>query len=56
MKKLVIVPFTCLVSIGLAVGRTVVAIPENYQAEDGCVEIPNVLQPYMGEATVITLL
>jgi seryl-tRNA synthetase len=32
---------------GLAVGRTVVAILENYQREDGSVEIPEVLRPYM---------
>jgi seryl-tRNA synthetase len=33
---------------GLAVGRTSVAILENYQREDGSVAIPEVLQPYMG--------
>ncbi len=33
---------------GLAVGRTVVAILENYQREDGTVAIPEVLWPYMG--------
>jgi seryl-tRNA synthetase len=33
---------------GLAVGRTVVAILENYQHEDGSVTIPKVLRPYMG--------
>jgi seryl-tRNA synthetase len=33
---------------GLAVGRTVVAILENYQHEDGSVAIPDVLRPYMG--------
>ncbi|TFV87481.1 serine--tRNA ligase [Oxalobacteraceae bacterium OM1] len=33
---------------GLAVGRTLVAILENYQQADGSVEIPAVLQPYMG--------
>ncbi|MCD1295493.1 serine--tRNA ligase [Methanocella sp. CWC-04] len=38
---------------GLAVGRTVVAILENYQREDGSVEIPEVLRPYMGGATEI---
>ncbi len=32
---------------GLAVGRTVAAILENYQNEDGSVSIPEVLQPYM---------
>ncbi len=38
---------------GLAVGRTVVAILENYQNEDGGVTIPKALQPYMGQKTVI---
>ena len=33
---------------GLAVGRTLVALLENYQREDGGVDIPAVLQPYMG--------
>jgi seryl-tRNA synthetase len=33
---------------GLAVGRTVVAILENYQQEDGSVMIPDALRPYMG--------
>ncbi len=33
---------------GLAVGRTVVAILENYQQKDGTVVIPEVLRPYMG--------
>jgi len=38
---------------GLAVGRTVAAILENYQQEDGSVVIPKVLRPYMGGAEVI---
>lgn len=38
---------------GLAVGRTLVAIMENYQDKDGCIAIPEVLQPYMGGITVI---
>jgi seryl-tRNA synthetase len=33
---------------GLAVGRTLVAVLENYQQEDGSVEIPAALKPYMG--------
>lgn len=33
---------------GLAVGRTWVAIVENYQQEDGTIKIPEVLIPYMG--------
>ncbi|MBE1557057.1 serine--tRNA ligase [Sporosarcina limicola] len=40
---------------GLAVGRTVAAILENYQQEDGSVVIPEVLRPYMGGKEVITL-
>lgn len=39
---------------GLAVGRTVVAILENYQQADGSVKIPEVLVPYMGGITEIT--
>ncbi|MGX7015016.1 serine--tRNA ligase [Vagococcus silagei] len=39
---------------GLAVGRTVAAILENYQNEDGSVTIPEVLVPYMGGQTKIT--
>lgn len=38
---------------GLAVGRTVVAILENYQQEDGSVIIPEALRPYMGGLAVI---
>jgi seryl-tRNA synthetase len=33
---------------GLAVGRTLIAIMENYQQKDGAIIIPTVLQPYMG--------
>jgi seryl-tRNA synthetase len=33
---------------GLAVGRTLVAVLENYQRADGSVEVPQVLRPYMG--------
>jgi seryl-tRNA synthetase len=38
---------------GLAVGRTLVAILENFQQEDGTVIIPEVLRPYMGKMSVI---
>jgi seryl-tRNA synthetase len=38
---------------GLAVGRTLVAIVENYQQQDGSINIPMVLQPYMGGKTSI---
>lgn len=39
---------------GLAVGRTLVAVLENYQNADGSISIPTVLQPYMGGLTEIT--
>ena len=32
---------------GVAVGRALIAVMENYQQEDGSVAIPDVLQPYM---------
>jgi seryl-tRNA synthetase len=39
---------------GLAVGRTFVAILENYQQPDGSVIIPEALRPYMGGLEKIT--
>lgn len=39
---------------GLAIGRTMVAILENFQQKDGSVVIPNVLRPYMGGLEKIT--
>ena len=39
---------------GLAVGRTLIAIMENYQNEDGSITIPKVLIPYMGNITKIS--
>ncbi|NNC99284.1 MAG: serine--tRNA ligase, partial [Gammaproteobacteria bacterium] len=38
---------------GLAVGRTLVAIMENYQQADGSISVPEALRPYMGDTTVI---
>lgn len=38
---------------GLAVGRTMAAIMENYQQADGTIKVPEVLVPYMGGITVI---
>ncbi|MRL67573.1 serine--tRNA ligase [Brevundimonas sp. SPF441] len=38
---------------GLAVGRTLVAIMENYQQDDGRIAVPAVLQPYMGGLQVV---
>ena len=37
---------------GLAVGRTWVAIVENYQQKDGSVVVPEVLRPYVGEEVI----
>ena len=39
---------------GLAVGRTLVAILENYQQNDGSINVPDVLQPYMQNLNKIT--
>ncbi|WP_226633870.1 serine--tRNA ligase [Novosphingobium profundi] len=39
---------------GLAVGRTLVAVLENYQQEDGTVRVPDVLKPWMGGLEVLT--
>jgi seryl-tRNA synthetase len=40
---------------GLAVGRTMIAVLENYQNEDGSITVPEVLRPYMGGLECITL-
>jgi len=40
---------------GLAAGRTLVAVLENYQTAEGNIKIPDVLQPYMGGRTELTL-
>jgi len=42
----------CLNGSGLAVGRTLVAIIENYQREDGRIDVPEVLVPYMGQEVI----
>ncbi|MFZ1743029.1 MAG: aminoacyl--tRNA ligase-related protein, partial [Pontixanthobacter sp.] len=39
---------------GLAVGRTLVAVLENYQQADGSVTVPDVLKPYMGGIETLT--
>ena len=41
-------PLHTLNGSGLAVGRTLIAVMENYQKEDGSIEIPEALQAYMG--------
>ena len=38
---------------GLAVGRTLVAVMENYQNSDGTIRVPEVLRPYMRNTEVI---
>ena len=48
-------PVHTLNGSGLAVGRTLVAVLENYQNEDGSVTVPEVLRPYMGGKGVLTL-
>ncbi|MBK5197104.1 MAG: serine--tRNA ligase [Methyloceanibacter sp.] len=40
---------------GVAVGRALIAVLENYQEEDGSVRVPEVLKPYMGGLTKIAL-
>ena len=40
---------------GLAVGRTLIAILENYQSKDGSITIPDVLRPYMNNLDKITV-
>ncbi len=37
----------------VAIGRTLIAIIENYQQEDGSIKIPEVLRPYMGGMEII---
>ncbi len=39
---------------GLAIGRTLLAVMENYQNEDGSIEIPEALKPYMGGLKTIS--
>jgi seryl-tRNA synthetase len=38
---------------GVAVGRALIAVMENYQNADGSITVPEALRPYMGGATVI---
>lgn len=47
-------PVHTLNGSGLAVGRTLVAVLENYQQADGSVAVPEVLKPYMGGIDVIS--
>jgi seryl-tRNA synthetase len=38
---------------GLAVGRTLIGVMENYQNDDGSISLPDALRPYMGGTTKI---
>ncbi len=38
---------------GIAVGRALIAVMENYQNNDGTISVPNVLRPYMGELELV---
>jgi len=46
-------PVHTLNGSGVAVGRALVAVLENYQNEDGSVEVPSVLRPYMGGVAMV---
>ena len=46
-------PLHTLNGSGLAVGRTFIAVMENYQREDGSIAVPDVLQPYMNGVSSI---
>jgi seryl-tRNA synthetase len=48
-------PLHTLNGSGLAVGRTLVAVLENYQRADGTVTVPDVLRPYMGGVELLTV-
>jgi seryl-tRNA synthetase len=47
-------PVHTLNGSGLAVGRTLVAVLENYQNADGSVNVPSALIPYMGGVAKLT--
>ena len=40
---------------GVAAGRALVAVMENYQRADGSIAVPDVLQPYMGGCAIIDM-
>jgi len=46
-------PLHTLNGSGLAVGRTFIAVVENYQMKDGSIAVPDVLRPFMGGLKVI---
>jgi seryl-tRNA synthetase len=47
-------PVHTLNGSGVAVGRALIAVLENYQREDGSVEVPKSLRPYMGGVDALT--
>ena len=47
-------PIHTLNGSGVAAGRALIAIVENYQRADGSVDVPSALEPYMGGTTVLT--
>ena len=51
--KLPIIPNEATAGSGLAVGRTLVAVLENYQQAGGSVVVPEVLRPYLGGVSVL---
>ena len=46
-------PVHTLNGSGLAVGRALIAVMENYQQADGSIVVPEVLRPYMGGVDII---
>ena len=46
-------PLVTLNGSGLAVGRTLIAVLENHQQEDGSVVVPAVLRPYLGGVDIL---
>ncbi len=46
-------PIHTLNGSGLAVGRTLIAIMENYQTHDGSIRVPDLLQPYLRGMNII---
>ena len=40
---------------GVAAGRALIAVMENYQNEDGSIRVPAVLRPYMGNMDIISV-
>jgi len=54
MKKKETVFVGTLNGSGLAIGRTLIAVLENYQQKDGSIIVPKVLRPYMNNLELIS--